>query len=164
MARPLHVRFVVRLSTFNLYVSDFPEPGTTLVHNTFSGGFAELSAPTLAALRKADAGHPLDPAESDLIDPELSDPDVGIVVDDRQVEERAYRAWYEARRSRTDEMSAIVSVTFACNLDCTYCCQSDVLDGTTMKEQVADDTARWLAERALEIGARRLRLTLVGGE
>jgi uncharacterized protein len=164
MARPLHVEFVVRLSTFNLYVSDFPEPGTTLVHNTFSGGFAELTAPTLAALRKADGGQPLDASERELIDPQLADPDVGIVVEDRQTEERAYRAWYETRRSRTDEMSAIVSVTFACNLDCTYCCQSDVLDGTTMKEQVADETARWLADRALEVGARRLRLTLVGGE
>src|SRR6476620_7922206 len=99
MARPLHVRFVVRLSTFNLYVSDFPEPGTTLVHNTFSGGFAELSAPTLAALRKADAGHPLDPSERDLIDPDLSDSNVGIVVEDRPSEEKAYRVWYEGRRS-----------------------------------------------------------------
>src|SRR5688572_22309280 len=108
--------FTVRLSAFNLYVADFPEPGTTLVHNTFSGGFAELSAPTLAALRKADAGHALDAAEAELVDPDLLDPNVGIVVDDRQSEERAYRAWYERHRSRSDEMAAIVSLTFACNM------------------------------------------------
>jgi uncharacterized protein len=154
----------VRLSAFNLYVSDFPQPGTTLVHNTFSGGFAELPAAALDALRKADAGRALEPGEHDLIDPALADPDVGIIVEDRQTEERAYRAWYEDRRTRSDEMAVIVSTTFACNLDCTYCCQSDVLDGTNMKEGVAADTARWLGDRALEIGARRLRLTFVGGE
>ncbi len=156
--------FAVRLSAFNLYVSDFPEPGTTLVHNTFSGGFAELPAPTLAALRKADAGHALEPAEQALIDPDLSDPDVGIVVENRQVEEQAYRAYHERRRSSTAEMSVIVSVTYACNLDCTYCCQSDFLDGTTMKEPIVEATATWLAERALAIGTKLLDLVFVGGE
>ncbi len=85
-------------------------------------------------------------------------------MESRAAEERHYREWYEHNRSSTDRLSAIVSTTFACNLDCTYCCQSDVLDGTTIKPEVALATAEWFAHRALEIGARELHIDFVGGE
>lgn len=158
------VRDNVRLSAFNLYVSDFPTPGTTLIHNTFSGGFVEVEDDVLEVLRRADRGADLSSAEQALVDPALFDRDVGVLVEDRAAEEKAFRAWYEARRSQTDTLDAIVSVTFACNLDCTYCCQADVLDGTTMKLEAAAETGRWLGRRALEIGARRITLSFVGGE
>src|SRR5262245_41696467 len=139
----------VRLSVFNVYVPDFPEPGQTLVYNTFSGGFVSLDASTLAVLNKADAGGELDAAERPLVDPEYFDDAVGILVESRLAEERAFRQWFQRSRSNTAEMSALVSVTFACNYDCTYCCQSDVLNGRMMKPDVGKDTARWLATRAL---------------
>jgi uncharacterized protein len=157
----------VRLSAFNIYLSDFPEPGATLVYNTFSGGFVTLDAETLGVLRKADGGGALDEHERALLAEDwgdFADSSVGIVVESRTAEERDYRAWHEESRSKTDRLHCIVSTTFACNLDCTYCCQSDVLDGTTMKGDLGAATAEWLAARALEIGAREIALDFVGGE
>ncbi len=157
----------MRLSAFNQYVPDYPEAGQTLVYNTFSGGFASLDASTFALLMKADAGGMLDDSERQLIEPELSDlfdDSVGILVESRAAEERAFRDWLERRRSDATKLSATVSITFACNFDCTYCCQADVLDGRMMKAATGAATATWLAKRALEIGARVVRLNFVGGE
>ena len=154
----------MRLSVFNIYVADSPQPGTTLVYNTYSGGFVTLDAATLSVLRKADAGGKLEDEEEERIDPELFDESVGVLVHSREAEERDYRRWFEQQKSRTHRLSVIVSTTFACNFDCTYCCQSDVLNGRMMKASTGEDTARWLAARAQEIGARELKIDFVGGE
>src|SRR5262249_19030110 len=157
----------MRLSAFNQYVVDYPEPGQTLVYNTFSGGFASLDASTFALLKKADAGGMLDDSERQFIEPELSDlfdDPVGILVESRAAEERAFRAWMERTRSDTTKVTATVSITFACNFDCTYCCQADVLNGRMMNAATGAATASWLADRALAIGAREIRLNFVGGE
>jgi uncharacterized protein len=154
----------VRLSAFNQYISDFPSEGLSLVYNTFSGGFVSLDAETLALLRKADGGAELSDAERAQIDPDLFDDSVGVLVTSRADEERAYRAWHERMRSSTDALSVIVSTTMACNLDCTYCCQADIMDGKTMSHATVDATASWLVSRAREIGASRIAIDFVGGE
>ena len=154
----------VRLSKFNLYVDGSPEPGTTLVYNTYSGGFVTLDDATLGVLRKADAGADLEAADAALIDPDFFDPSVGILVESHEAEERDFRAWFEAKKSNPDKLSCIVSITFACNFDCTYCCQADVLNGRMMNAANGARTAAWLAARALEIGARHIELDFVGGE
>jgi uncharacterized protein len=154
----------VRLSAFNIYVADSPDPGSTLVYNTFSGGFVVLDAETLGTLRKADAGAELDRDEQERIDPDFFDSDVGILVQSRQAEERDFRDWFEKRRSSTAQLNCILSTTFACNFDCTYCCQSDVLNGRMMNPVNGAKTAEWLANRALEIGAETMHIDFVGGE
>lgn len=167
MARALHGAAGVRLSAFNLYLDDQPEPGRTLVYNTFTGAFVVLAPDELRALRKLDHGERLDEQERAAIEasvPELLDGDVGVLVDSREAEEREFHAWYERMRSQNDALEVIVGTTFACNLDCTYCCQSDVLDGKVMSVEIADRTASWLARRAREIDTRRVRITFVGGE
>jgi uncharacterized protein len=164
MARRVHRVKSLRLSAFNLYLPEYPEPGQTLIHNTFSGGFVVVPNEELETLRKADGGAVLSESESAVIDPDYFDDSVGILVEDRKSEEKAYRANYEQKRSGTAELDAIVSITFACNLDCTYCCQSDVLNGKMMKADLGDATARWLAGRAVEIGASTVKIAFVGGE
>jgi uncharacterized protein len=154
----------VRQSKFNVFILEHPQPGETLVYNTFTGAHVVLDAPTLAAFRKLDADLPLDAAEAALIDPAYLDEDVGILVDSRAAEDRAFDEWFDAYRRDRSTLSAIVSTTFACNLDCTYCCQADVLDGRTMSTESALATARWLAARAAEIGATTIDLSFVGGE
>lgn len=154
----------VRLSAFNVYLPGRPDPDSTLIYNTFTGGFAVLESAALDVLRKADAGIELEPQELSAIDPDLFDESVGVLVESREAEESAWRAWYEKITSRPDALDCIVSTTFACNLDCTYCCQSDVLSGKVMTEETARKTAAWLARRALEIGTRRISINFVGGE
>jgi uncharacterized protein len=154
----------VKLSAFNIYVPDYPEPDSTLVYNTFSGGFVALDAATLAVLNKADAGGELDAAEQELVDPEFFDESVGILIESRSVEERAFRDRHSAWRTSTERLDCIVSTSLACNLDCTYCCQADVLNGKTMSPQTAAATGEWLATRALEIGAKAVNLSFMGGE
>src|SRR5690606_33852760 len=134
-------------------------------HNTLSGGFAVLDDETLSALRKADAGGELDPRERALAsDPDLSDPDVGIVVESREAEEAEFRAWFERRRRRTTSLDALVGINLACNFDCPYCCQAEVMNGSVMKPEVADRTADWIARRALEVGVESVHLAFCGGE
>ena len=163
MARRVQRKFFVRLSAFNVYLNDYPEAGSTLIYNTFSGGFVSLDASALAVLRKADAGAELDASERELIDPEFFDESVGILTEGRAAEEQAWRTHHERWRSSA-RLDVILSTTFACNFDCSYCCQSDVLDGHVMSTETAARTAEWLARRANEIGAREIRIDFIGGE
>src|SRR5215471_12729984 len=78
----------VKLSAFNVYVPNFPDPDTTLIYNTFSGGFVSLDAATLEALKKADRGAELDEEEADLVDEDFFEDSVGIMVHSRSAEER----------------------------------------------------------------------------
>jgi uncharacterized protein len=149
----------MRLSVFNLYVEDHPEPGCTLVYNTFTGGFVVLERAELGALRRLDAGE----GEAVGVDPAYLDPAVGILVESREAEERAWRDFYEESRARVG-LSVVVSVTFACNFACTYCCQEDVLDGKTMSHETARRTGAWVAERARAVGSPSIHLVFVGGE
>jgi uncharacterized protein len=154
----------MRLSAFNLYVPSYPNVGVTLVHNTFSGAFVELDDDTLAALRKADRGCDLTADELELVSvPDLRDPDVGIVVDSRSVEEQEFRAWFDRRR-RHKTIDCILGVNLACNFECPYCSQGKILDGSVMTEDTADRAADWLAQRAVELGMERLFIAFVGGE
>src|SRR5215471_2081093 len=142
----------MKLSAFNLYVENFPSQDETLIYNTRSGGFAAVDSVTMQALRKVDAGQELSAEESECVTDEFSEELIGVLVESRGKEEAAYRARHEGLRASTTMLECIVSTTLACNLDCTYCCQADVLDGKTMSAQTGQDTARWLAARALEIG------------
>jgi uncharacterized protein len=152
----------VRLSRFNLYVEDFPSTGTTLIYNSLTGAFLEVASEMRADLDRLDRG---DLTTDDVdVDPAWLDEDAQFLVDSYAHDERAFAEWYEGMRSRTNVMQAIVSVTFACNFDCTYCCQADVLNGKTMTPAIGHDTANWLAGRAIEIGAESVDLAFVGGE
>ncbi len=152
----------MRLSRFNLYVDNFPGAGATLIYNSLTGAFLEVETTTKLALEQLDRGEiTVDDVE---IDPAWLDDDAQFLVPSYDEDERAFEEWYESMRSRTDVMSAIVSVTFACNLDCSYCCQADVMSGKTMTPAMGMTTASWLASRAIAIGVRVLRITFVGGE
>ena len=154
----------MRLSAFNIYVADFPHAGEILIHNTFSGAYVILEKRIVSTLRKRDRGEPLDDDErASIALPVLLDPDIGVVVASLEQEEHEYRAWFEAQRARVG-MRAIVSINQACNFDCPYCCQADIMNGAVMKPATVAHTADWLAERALAIGAPGLHITFVGGE
>ena len=154
----------MRASAFNLYVEDYPDPGETLVHNTFSGAFAVLDAHTAAALKKSATPEPLTAPELALLDDEdLLDTDVAVVVRSRADEETEYEDWFERRRSRT-RLEVIVHVNRACNFECSYCCQEEVMDGSVMSPETAAATADWLVSRAREIGADSMHLVFCGGE
>ena len=155
----------MRLSGFNLYVANFPEPGTTLVQNTLSGGFTVLDEETLAALRKADAGLELDQRELELVsDPDLRDPDVAVVVESREAEEAEFLDWFERRRRRTTSLDALISINLACNFECPYCSQAEIMNGSVMKPETADQTGDWLADRALAVGVEGVHIAFCGGE
>jgi uncharacterized protein len=152
----------LRLSSFNLYLDDFPAQGSSLIYNSLTGAFLEVPTETRRALEQVDRGE-LDASQVD-IDPQWLDEDAQFLVPSQERDEQAFDDWYETMRSSSAMMSVTVSVTFACNLDCSYCCQADVLDGKTMSHATGAATATWLAERAIAIGAGCLSLCFVGGE
>ncbi|MCG8417687.1 MAG: radical SAM protein [Proteobacteria bacterium] len=158
----------MKLSAFNLYVDDYPAPGQTLVHNTFSGAFVILPRTALQAL--ATSGNDSERRDSPQDHPDqivgvadLMDPNVGVVVDSLEEEEREYLAWFDWRRSRRT-LQSIVGINLACNFDCPYCCQADFMDGAVMKPEIVDRTADWLAGRASQIDADSAHVVFVGGE
>ena len=164
LAHELQSRFGMQLSAFNLYRQDFPAPGQTLIHNTFSGAYVILDAEERALLRRIDRQEGIAADEEAIVaDREWLHPDIGILVADLDQEEAAYRAWFDAERNQR-HLHCIVGVNLACNFECPYCLQADVLDGTVMKPAIAEACADWLAERARAIGATRVRLTFIGGE
>lgn len=152
----------MRLSAFNLYVQDFPDPDQVLIHNTFSGAYVVVHRHTLEALRQADDGHDQDELDADDL-AACSDPDVGIVVDSLEREQREYHDWFEAQRARR-ALHAIVAVNLACNFECSYCCQAEVMDGSVMNADIVARTADWLAGRAAAVDADSIHVTFVGGE
>lgn len=155
----------MRLSAFNLYVEDYPTQGDVLVHNTFADSFAVIDSATLACLRAVDSGEAVtDELRATIDELELADPNVGVVVDSRAAEEAEFRAWFERKRSNNTTLSALISVNRACNFECSYCCQAEVMDGSVLSEEDADKAAAWLASRAREVGAERVHITFCGGE
>jgi uncharacterized protein len=154
----------MRLSAFNLYVENYPEADDTLIHNTFTGAYVVLPATEVEILRRAERGEPLAADEQAIAaDAELRDPDVGILVESRREEEQEFRAWFEARRSRR-RLEAILSINLACNFDCPYCCQAEVMSGKVMSKEHADATAAWLAAHAREHEIELVSLVFCGGE
>lgn len=152
------------LSVFNHYVEDFPETGDTLVHNTFTGAYVVLDSRVIDALRKVDRGEAVDEEELEwAADEELLDPDVGVLVESLQAEEKEFLAWFEKRRDRR-QLDCIVGINLACNFACTYCCQADVMDGTVMTRAHASQTGAWLAHRANTAGVQSVFLSFLGGE
>ena len=155
----------MRLSGFNLYVDEYPAAGSTLIHNTLSGAFTVIDSEQLAALRKADAGLELDARELELAsDPDLQDPDVGVVVESIEAEEIEFLEWFERKRSSGTRLDVLISINLACNFDCPYCSQAGILDGTVMKPAVADATADWIAARARQVGVDGVHIAFCGGE
>ncbi len=154
----------MRLSQFNVYIEAEPEPGRTLVYNTFSGAYVVLDDETVEVLRRADREERLSREEEAIAkDPELHDPDVGIMVPSHACECAELEAWLEKRRAR-DVLEVTVAVNRACNFACSYCCQAKVLDGAVMSQEVAEQVGDWLASRAVTHGLSAIELTFVGGE
>ncbi len=155
----------MRLSVFNQYVPGFPDSEETLIHNTFSGAYVVLPTETVEVLRRADRGEVLAAGQRELVaDPDLCDPDVGIVVASLEAEEAEFQAWFASRRTMHRRLDAVVGINLACNFACTYCLQDGVLDGTVMKVDTADQTADWLVGHALDHDLDAINLMFVGGE
>jgi uncharacterized protein len=160
----------MRLSAFNLYVEEFPAPGQVLIHNTFSGAYVVMAREVLETLRRVDesqgAGQDAGQVELALEPVDIaawSEPDVGIVVDSLEREQREYDDWFEAQRARR-ALHSIVAINLVCNFECPYCCQAEIMDGSVMKPEIVARTADWLADRALAIDADSAHITFVGGE
>lgn len=158
----------MQLSAFNVYVDSFPEPGETLVYNTWSGGSAVLDDATLASLRALAQEHGSASlgllVEAGQVDPALCEPDLGLVVESRASEERGFHQWLRATKEDTRSLSAQITTSHACNLACTYCYEEEVMSGRVMSPATADASARFLAERVVENRPERVDLTFIGGE
>ena len=146
------------LSRFNIYEAAYPESGSTLVHNTFSGGFAVLADADLADLASSPGGD-----RNALAAAELGDSDVAIVVASHAEEDAEYSRWLALHRARK-QLVATIGVNLACNFACPYCCQAEILDGSVMKATTATAVADWLAARAQAMAAEQISLSFVGGE
>ena len=136
----------------------------TLIHNTLSGAYVVLENQALEVLRRADRGETLSAAEQAMAsDADLFDPDVAICVESRAAEEKEFRDWFEGKRNH-NVLSVMIGINLACNFDCPYCSQATVMSGQVMSEDICDQTADWLSDRAHAVGLDQISLNFVGGE
>ncbi len=156
----------MELSAFSLRVPGFPAPGMTLLYAIRTEATVALEDDELRSLERwleCPAETQCPDAIADLVEA-LADPDVGLLVESRQEEERDFRAWYQMRRESTKVLSVSVSTSFACNFGCTYCYQDAYLAGDVMRDETADALAAWCGQRVRETGADRLHFNVLGGE
>jgi uncharacterized protein len=154
---------VMRLSRFNVYLADFPEPGDTLIYNHLSGGMVPVTAEGMALLRRIDAGEPTTEAELAEV-AELEDPDYGVLVPNVAEDERRFAARMDQLRKNKRHLSVTISTSLACNFGCTYCCQGQVMDGQTMKFETIHLVGKWIVERMKSEGVESVDLCFLGGE
>ncbi len=160
----VHGYAAVRLSRFNQYVPNYPEHGSTLVHNTLAGSFAILETTDLQVLRRMHRADDLSEAKTLITAAELDDPDVAIVVSSHSEEDQEFLSWFEAKRKQTRVMDVTVGLNLACNFECSYCCQAKVMDGSVMTLDVVTQGATWVASHAKAQGLASIHLTFLGGE
>ena len=154
----------MRLSVFNLYVENYPDATSTLVHNTLSGAYVVLENEALEVLRRADRGENISVDEQKIVNEEdLWDEDVAVVVESRASEERDYAEWLERLRSRP-ALQCTFGINLACNFECPYCSQAEVMSGKVMSLENCDHAADWLTTRAQEVGAEIVDICFIGGE
>ncbi len=155
----------MRLSRFNQYVADYPNEGQSLIHNSLAASFVVLDRSEMALLQAVDTDATPTKQAAELIESlELACPDVGVVVSSHAAEEDEFHHWFEMVRSQTEVMEVTIGLNLACNFDCPYCCQAEVMDGSVMKESVAKATAAWISGWAKQHRVKSLQLVFVGGE
>jgi len=154
---------VMRLSRFNVYLANYPEPGDTLIYNHLSGGMVPVTADGMALLRRIDAGESITEAELAEV-AELEDPDYGVLVPNIAEDERRFAARMDQLRKNKRHLSVTISTSLACNFGCTYCCQGQVMDGQTMNFETVHLVGKWIVERMKSEGAESVNLCILGGE
>src|SRR5262245_35464905 len=155
--------WLVRLSRFNVYVPDFPDPGDTLIYNHLTGGMVPVTQEGMALLRRIDAGEPATEAELAEVN-ELTDPDYGMLVPDAIEDERRFTARMDLMRKNKRHLTVTISTSLACNFGCTYCIQGQVMSGKTMGFETVYLTGKWLVERMRSENVQSVELCFLGGE
>lgn len=143
-------------SRFNTLIDD-PETGARLAFNHARGTCAELSAGAFQALLGGQAA----PTAEEL----RGLHEAGFLVPSRDHERRVVEQRLQGLREAGGAVHYSLVLTYACNLRCPYCYEEAACRrGAHMSVETAEQVAAHIMAECRASGARRLGLTLYGGE
>lgn len=148
----------MKLSKFNLAISDLPEKGKTAVYNTLLQGMVVVENDVLENLRTGDIAG-LDTEEIKALE------DLGLLVPDETDEDRIFDLFYNQMRFANTTLDITLLTTLSCNFACSYCYEGELTHGKKQMSLVtANNTISWIKARALENHVSGIDIQYHGGE
>ncbi len=143
----------MKASRFNVYRR---HGSSTVVYNTLTGRWTALGPIAAHQLRSGN------PAALDQADRERAAA-VGAIVAAELDEDARFRFIYRGALHDRRRLTAVVGLTFHCNLRCPYCFEEGA-PGGRMSEEVLERVILAIQRKADEDGSRELKVMLFGGE
>ncbi|MBN2482567.1 MAG: radical SAM protein [Candidatus Omnitrophica bacterium] len=155
----------MKLSTYNLWVTDYPERGQNLLFNTRTQGLIKIDDEF-----KQKLDH-LPSSKQEITDPQLLDSlgalkENGIIVESESHEEVLLDDFFRQLQYESHRMPFEVTIltTFDCNFGCVYCFEESVKEHVFMDEHTSALTVEWIIQRAKERGYHKVFAVYYGGE
>src|SRR3989338_8986975 len=155
----------MRLSTYTLFVENYPNPGECLAYHTRTQSLVKIDRELKEIL-------------DDLDDPRLvfsaaqsenlkSLHRIGIVVRDEAEDRERLDRFMEQKKYGVNDafFMATILTTYNCNFACTYCFEESTRTSSQKLDfQMSDRILVWLQKKVERLGVKMLELNFYGGE
>lgn len=147
------------LTSYHVAVKDYKESGKTLLRSTLSGVAIQIADDFYRRLKKGGG-------LSDHLLPEVRDlMNRHFLVPDRKTDIERALAKIRKKMAQTDLMSVTLMMTGACNMECKYCFQNNLLEARSpFGEDLVEPLIKWVTEACTRTKTRSFMLHLYGGE
>jgi uncharacterized protein len=138
-------------------VKDYPEKDKSLLYNTLTQALVVLDK---------DSKNRFDNIESNGQDKEMlkNMERMGFIIEDRADEIKIFKYWIEQLKYYSYALNFCVLMTYDCNFGCPYCIEEGVKKKVYMNKETAQKTVKWLKEKILMSGTKRVHINFYGGE
>ncbi|MDD5165993.1 MAG: SPASM domain-containing protein [Candidatus Omnitrophica bacterium] len=153
----------MKLSKFNLWVSDYPTKGEHLLFNSRTQGLIKISQEFRDALFTSE--------KTGIINKEIEKSLAalkanGIIIEDEQEETAKLDDFFRQLKYESNGLAfeATILTTYSCNFRCVYCFEESVKENKSLNPQTSDLIVNWLIKRAEKRNIKRILLVYYGGE
>jgi uncharacterized protein len=155
----------MKLSRFNLWVEDYPEPGKHLLFNTRTQALIKINQELKKDLDNL--SHP----QPSILNSQLKEnlnalKENGIIVEDENEEKAKLKDFFRQLKYESDKLTfeATILTTYACNFRCVYCFEESVREKLFMDKDTSDSVIKWLISRAEKRKLKKIYIAYYGGE
>lgn len=151
----------MKLSAFNVDLPLDSFDGNRVVYNTFTDSTCIWTPELDQVAQRACRGMELSKDERQAVE-ELAE--LGFLVPQGVNEDRELEYWFQKVKFDSSVFQVTLLPTYDCNLRCTYCFESDVLQPLTMSPAVVEQALEWIDKMLHASRPRTMLLTFFGGE
>lgn len=155
----------MKLSRFNLWVENYPEPGKHLLFNTRTQALIKVNQELKEELDEI-CSHKSQGTSHKLAENLSALKENGIIVQDEAEEKRKLKDFFRQLKYESDKLTfeATILTTYACNFRCAYCFEESVREKIFMDQETSDLVIKWLISRAEKRNLKKIYLVYYGGE